>query len=412
MRVEAAGVTNTGQLREINEDSFLVDNHQRLFAVADGMGGHQAGEVASATAVEALRAAIASGRAINDAISDANVAVFEKAVDDPGLEGMGTTMTALVAPSFGDQLLIGHVGDSRGYLLRDGELSRLTDDHSLVEELVREGRLTPEQAEVHPQRAIITRALGVDDHVEVDVYTITVRTGDRIVLCSDGLTTMVRDRDVERMARAGNPPQRIAEELIEAANQAGGEDNITVVVVDVLEVEAGVPAGAEFVRLDGPVTPEPIAAPDVESPEPVTDAFMAARGRRIWGVVFLVVPLTVVLAIAVGGVYWYARQTYYVGIDDGEVVIFRGIPGGVLGWNPTVEERTRLDASDLPDSTRRDLDDDGAARGSLSGAHDFVEELRERTTPSTTSTSTPTTTTRRTVTTRAPTSPTLAGTAP
>ncbi|HEX5614228.1 MAG TPA: Stp1/IreP family PP2C-type Ser/Thr phosphatase [Acidimicrobiia bacterium] len=405
MRVEAAGATNTGRVREGNEDSFLVDDRQRLFAVADGMGGHQGGEVASATAVEALRASVASGRAINDAIRDANIAVFEKAVDDPGLEGMGTTMTALVAPSFGDQLLIGHVGDSRAYLLRDGELSRLTDDHSLVEELVREGRLTPEQAEVHPQRAIITRALGVDGQVEVDVYTITVRTGDRVVLCSDGLTTMVRDRDVERMARAGNPPQRTAEELIEAANQAGGEDNITVVVVDVLEVETGVPAGDEFARLDGPVTPAPIAAPDVAEPEPTTDHFMASRGRRMWGLVFLVVPLAMVLGVAVGGLYWYARQTYYVGIDDGEVVVFRGIPGGVLGWSPTVEQRTDVAASELREADRRNLEDDGAGRGSLTRAREYLRELLADTTTTTTSTTT-TTTTRPTVTTRALTSTT------
>lgn len=393
MRVAAAGATNTGRVREVNEDSYLVDERQGLYAVADGMGGHQAGEVASATAVEALRASVASGRAINDAIRDANIAVFEKAVDDPGLEGMGTTLTALVVPSFGDQLLIGHVGDSRAYLLRDGELSRVTDDHSLVEELVREGRLTAEQAEVHPQRAIITRALGVDGQVEVDVYTITVRAGDRVVLCSDGLTTMVRDRDVERMARAGNEPQRTAEELIEAANEAGGDDNITVVVVDVLEVEAGVPAGAEFARLDGPVTPEPVAAPEVDEPDERRDHFMASRRRRVWGVVFLVVPLALVLAIAVGGVYWYARQTYYVGIDGDDVVLFRGIPGGVLGWNPTVEERSDVVASELRESDRRDLEDDGAGRGSRRRAEEYLRELLARTTTTTTSSTSSTTTT-------------------
>src|SRR5262245_21053001 len=237
MKLTAGVYSDVGQLREINEDYPLVDERLALFAVADGMGGHQGGEVASRTAIEALRAAVASGLAINEAISRANDAVLKRAAGDAALAGMGTTMTAVVVVG-ASQLLIGHVGDSRAYLLHDGELRRITEDHSLVEELVREGRLTPEQAEVHPQRAIITRALGVEQVLEVDLYTVPVEAGDRLVICSDGLTTMLRDRDVERIARGESDAQRAAEALVDAANEAGGEDNITVVILDVVEVDA------------------------------------------------------------------------------------------------------------------------------------------------------------------------------
>ena len=185
MRLGAGFATDQGQLRDNNEDAFLVDDERALFAVADGMGGHRGGEVASRTAIESLRASIASGMPVNVAIERANTAVIDRAAGDSELQGMGTTMTA-VLPAGGHQLLIGHVGDSRAYLVHEGNLRRVTEDHSLVEELVREGRLTPEQAESHPQRAIITRALGIDTDVDVDLYTIDVDPGDRLIVCSDG----------------------------------------------------------------------------------------------------------------------------------------------------------------------------------------------------------------------------------
>jgi len=195
VKLAAASATDQGRVRSNNEDAFLIDDQRALFAVADGMGGHRGGEVASHTAIEALRAAIANGTPLHDAITRANTAVLTRAAGDDELTGMGTTMTAVVAIG-GRQLLIGHVGDSRAYMMHEGTLRRATDDHSLVEELVREGRLTPEQAEAHPQRAIVTRALGVDDPVDVDLYTLDVEAGDRVLLCSDGLTTMVRERDI------------------------------------------------------------------------------------------------------------------------------------------------------------------------------------------------------------------------
>src|SRR5689334_19528607 len=241
------------------------------------MGGHRGGEVASRTAIEALRAGVAAGRSVQDAITSANEAVIERARGDIELTGMGTTMTALVVAG-GRQVLIGHVGDSRAYLLHDGALRRVTDDHSLVEELVREGRLTPEQAESHPQRNIVTRALGLDEPVEVDVYPLEVVQGDRIILCSDGLTTMVRERDIERIVRGEPDPQRAAEQLVDAANTAGGEDNTSVVIIDVLEVDATDASGTQ------PVTPPPsparIMTPAPEVPAPSTGDSWPRRVRN------------------------------------------------------------------------------------------------------------------------------------
>ena len=265
MKLAAGSATHTGLVRGNNEDSFLVDDVHVLYAIADGMGGHRGGEVASRTAIEALRAAVAAGQPVHDAIVKANTAVIERAAGDDDLTGMGTTLTAVVVAG-GRQLLIGHVGDSRAYLLHDGTLRRVTDDHSLVEELVREGRLTPEQAESHPQRAIVTRALGVDAEVEVDLYTVEVAAGDRILLCSDGLTTMVRERDVERLARSEPDPQRAAELLVDAANRAGGEDNTSVVVVDVLEVDAAAAPDPDLARRRRPAPRRPM--PPAPDPEP------------------------------------------------------------------------------------------------------------------------------------------------
>ncbi len=231
MKLVPGGATDQGMVRDSNEDGYVVDRRLQLFAIADGMGGHRAGEVASATALEALRASVASGTGIGDAITSANAAVFSKATDDESLSGMGTTLTALIPDA--DGVLVGHVGDSRAYLLRDGELRQLTTDHSLVQEFIREGRLTEEQAAVHPQRSIITRALGVEADVEVDVYPVRLRAGDRLLLCSDGLSTMLRNDDIAGLLRRESDPTRAANLLVDAANAAGGEDNITTVVVDV-----------------------------------------------------------------------------------------------------------------------------------------------------------------------------------
>src|SRR3954471_4096987 len=266
MRLVPGGATDQGQVRDSNEDGYVVDRRLQLFAIADGMGGHRAGEVASATALEALRASVASGTGLGDAITSANAAVFSKATDDESLSGMGTTLTALVPD--GDRVLVGHVGDSRAYLLRDGELRQLTTDHSLVQEFIREGRLTEEQAAVHPQRSIITRALGVEPDVEVDVYPVPLHAGDRILLCSDGLSTMLRSDDIAGLLRRESDPTRAANLLVDAANAAGGEDNITTIVVDVEDDGADpfAPAPPSVNPSVTTTTPEVLAGTDEAAP--------------------------------------------------------------------------------------------------------------------------------------------------
>ena len=367
LKVVVAAVTDVGRVRvgQPNEDSFL-DQADRLglVAVADGMGGHNAGEVASATALEALRAAVASGEPLREAIEGANEAVLEKSESNREFYGMGTTLTAGMLGTDGS-LTIGHVGDSRAYFIRGGELRQITDDHSLVEELVRGGELTPEQAEVHPQRSIITRALGIDPQVDVDVYPIELQAGDRILLCSDGLTTMVRPEEIANILGGEPDPRRAAQLLVDAANAAGGEDNITAVIVEAVEVPED----------DAP----PAAVVDDGHDATETGARGAKRrrpGRTLFRVALWALPILLVLAVAFAFVGWYARNTYYVGSNGGRVTVFQGIKGGLLIWDPTIERRTDLDAGDLTQAQRQDVQD-GKKFSSRSGADAYVRRLRQ-----------------------------------
>src|SRR5438552_8591008 len=224
-------VTDTGRKRRHNEDVYLVD--PPIFAIADGVGGANAGEVAAAIAADALRGVGGSGEdTLVTLIQEANRRVYERAAEDAAKSGMGTTMTvALLEDS---RVRIGHVGDSRAYLIRDGELSHLTDDHSLVGELVRSGKLAPEEAETHPQRAVITRALGTDPDVDVDTVAIETRSGDLFLLCSDGLYSMVgNERILELVERNRRDLDAAAKALVAAANKGGGDDNITVVAFEI-----------------------------------------------------------------------------------------------------------------------------------------------------------------------------------
>jgi protein phosphatase len=402
VKIAAGFRTDVGRVRDGNEDSYVVDERLALFAVADGMGGHRGGEVASATAVEALRAAVASGRSIDAAVKAANTAVLERASRDSELTGMGTTMTAVVAFG-GAALLVAHVGDSRAYLLRDGHLERRTEDHSLVEELVREGRLTPEQAESHPQRAIVTRALGVDEDIEVDLYTIDARVGDRVVVCSDGLTTMLREREVERIARGEPEPQRCAEKLVDAAVEAGGEDNVTVVVLDILEVDEPAPPDPEALAADAGTTPETPGAPaasatDDEEPRPVAAAPVQTKRRRLAGLLFVIIPLLFIAAVAFGAIAWYDRHNWFFEDQGGKVVLFRGRPDALL-WNATAEEHPGVALRALTPQGRSAVE----RNRSFDSRRDAIAFLEAVTTTSTTTTTTSTTTTTRprTTTTRA-----------
>ena len=230
-RVRIGAATDVGRVRDHNEDSFLIDEAAGLVAVADGMGGHRGGEVASAAALEALRIAFVAGSSIEHAVVVANDAVYDQSVADPNLRGMGTTLTAGVLTE--QTFVLGHVGDSRAYLARDGGLRRVTTDHSLVEELIQAGELTEAEAEHDPRRSQITRALGLEPGVRVDIEEITLRPGDRILLCSDGLTNMVSEPELAAGLAATSDPQVLADELVSAANAAGGVDNITVIIIDV-----------------------------------------------------------------------------------------------------------------------------------------------------------------------------------
>lgn len=429
MKLIPGGATDQGQVREANEDGYVVDRRLHLFAVADGMGGHRAGEVASATALEALRAAVASGTGIGDAITSANSAVHGKASDDAELQGMGTTLTAIVPD--GNGVLVGHVGDSRAYLLRDGELRQLTTDHSLVEELVREGRLTEEQAAVHPQRSIITRALGVDSNVEVDVYPVALQAGDRLMLCSDGLTTMLRPDAIAALLRREPDPTRAANLLVDAANAAGGEDNITTIVIDIeddgadpfaaappaVPIEDSTTAEVPTV-IPSPIPAEPDVRPDVPAaaitspgmPEDASAAKALAQRdraarrkerhpvRSVGSFARFVVPILLILGLAFAMTAWYARRTYFVTFDGkGTVAVYQGRPGGLLMWDPTLVATTKITHADLPEAinqsveSRREFSDKDSAL-------DFVDTVRRRaaefaSTTTTTTTTLPTTTT-------------------
>ena len=380
MRFVAGAATDVGRVRDDNEDAYLVDKRLSLFAVADGMGGHRAGEVASAAALEALRASIASGDSIADAIRNANAAVLEKASDDSELMGMGTTLTAVV-PGSEHGVVIGHVGDSRAYIVHDGELEQLTDDHSLVEELVREGRLTHEQAEVHPQRSIITRALGIDAALEVDLVELPVQTGDRILLCSDGLTIMVRPAEIASILRREAHPAQAAERLIDAANEAGGDDNVTAVVLDVVDVEptseaeGAVAAEAATAVLDEApdIDEHPSTAPAPSEPEPRAPA---GRRRRALKMALIALPVLVILVIAFVAVGWYARRTYFVTFRDDQVTLFKGVPGGLLGWDPTLELTIDLTRDQLTPAERTPFEDERRF-GSRSEAVTFLGEVAD-----------------------------------
>jgi protein phosphatase len=224
-------------VRSHNEDCFEIDREHELFVVADGMGGHSHGEVASRMAVEAMgeEAGTRGEERVTTLIREANRRIFARSSEDAAASGMGTTMTAALVGDYG-VVTIGHVGDSRAYLLREGRLEQLTEDHSLVAELVRTGKLSAEEAERHPQRSVITRALGTDPEVDVDTFTVDAQAGDLFLLCSDGLTTMVDDEEILRTVEGSRDDlEHAAQVLVRKANRGGGEDNITVVFFELAE---------------------------------------------------------------------------------------------------------------------------------------------------------------------------------
>jgi PPM family protein phosphatase len=233
------GITDAGRKRRRNEDAYVIE--PPLFAVADGMGGAQAGEVASRLAAAALKeSGVERGGEdrIVSVIQEANRRIYDRSNADPNASGMGTTMTVALVEN--GQVAFGHVGDSRAYLIRDGTMEQLTEDHSLVAELMRSGKLSPEEAETHPQRSVITRALGTDPDVDVDTFTIAAQTGDVFLLCSDGLTTMVSNETIlDLVERNRASMDKALRALVGAANRGGGEDNITIVAFEITDEASG-----------------------------------------------------------------------------------------------------------------------------------------------------------------------------
>jgi protein phosphatase len=369
LRLAAGGATDVGRVRTINQDSFLLLPDRSMFAVADGMGGHQGGEVASQLAIEALRAGYADGDpdALVDAIEEANLQIHERGEADPNLRGMGTTVVAvaIVPESAGDDrssLVVANVGDSRAYLFRDGDLTQITEDHSMVADLVREGRITEAEAEVHPQRNIVTRVLGVYDQVDIDLWPVDAVRGDRLLLCSDGLFNEVAADQIAAVLRRLADPQEASDELVRRALEGGGRDNVTVVVVDVVDdggvaerasaALAGAPSGLGSDR--GPDLAGFTAAPEAPtgasaSDEPARER-VPLRKRFTWRVVAFVVIVLAVLGGAIATIQWYGTSAYFLGVDDGELVLYKGRPGGILWIDPKVVDRTGIDEDDVPGS--------------------------------------------------------------
>ncbi len=334
---DQAFATDTGRQRSANEDSVFV--RAPVFVIADGMGGAQAGEVASKASVESFDHDLPVGppeRILRDTIEGANRTIHKLARQDPNLAGMGTTTTAAILDEKAEELAIGHVGDSRAYRLRRGKLERLTRDHSLVEEMRRKGQLTEAQAEDHPQRSIITRALGPEPEVEVDLQTVPAQAGDVFLICSDGLTTMLDDEHIERLLARATSMRSAVRALVDEANRAGGRDNISVIAFKL--VDAAEPAlDSEGATLIGQSAEEAgltstevrrRAAADAarKRREDQAAAAPGRRRRRLKRVAGVLALLVVVGAIVFGATYGL-HNVYFLGTDDaGRVALYRGVP--------------------------------------------------------------------------------------
>ncbi len=434
--LRSGSASDVGRVRTVNEDLALES--LSLFAVADGMGGHVGGEIAARTAIDTLQAEFArkaSAEGLAAAIHEANKAVWERGHADVDLRGMGTTLiaAALVATDDGDRLVLANVGDSRAYRLHAGELVQLTTDHSVAEELVARGELSEEEAAVHPHRHILTRALGVQPDVAVDVWELVPEEGDRFLLCSDGLTNEVSTDRITDVLMRTRDPRESAETLVRMANQAGGNDNATVVVLDVMvgeppaaaaqdahvgEAAAGAAAWASAAPDGGAVKPaspgatmvvSPPEAQGTRAPEPGSSGPVTTNGvgaavvsrsapdttldrppsRRIdphtgaripRRITFRVVLFLVVLGgLAYAGfatVRWYVHSSYFVGFSHNQVVIYQGRPGGFVGINPKIVKRTQVTAGQVPSYKVPDLQS-GVQEPSYKAALGYVTSLQQ-----------------------------------
>ena len=352
LELQPFGVTHAGKVRQNNEDALLVGEgeDETLFVVADGIGGFEAGEVASSLAVDVLKD-LQPDEPFKAAIGEANRRIVAAGRGDEKLSGMGTTVVAIrFGGKQGEPVAeVAHVGDSRAYLMRGGDMNPITEDHSLVAELVRSGDLTRDQAAEHPQKNLITRALGADEEVDVDTATLPIEAGDRILLCSDGLSDMVSEAGIsEILADSPDDPERAARVLLSAALDAGGNDNITVVVVDVKEQPAEDVRERPERRSSGIselLAAEPsVKDMDARTPSrgkaapsrPRRPTRRAARRKRsgFWkGLGKLVRGLAIVLVLvaALTPVYLWGSSRYFFEFDEGEVVAYQGLPYAPFG---------------------------------------------------------------------------------
>jgi PPM family protein phosphatase len=353
LELQPFGVTDTGKVRPNNEDALLVGEgeDETLFVVADGIGGFEAGEVASSIAVDVLKN-LQPDEPYKAAIEEANRRIVAAGRGDEKLSGMGTT---IVAVRFGGTQRepvaeVAHVGDSRAYLMRGGELNPITEDHSLVAELVRSGDLTRDQAAEHPQKNLITRALGADEEVDVDTAILPIEAGDRLLLCSDGLSDMVSEGEIsELLADPPDDPERVARGLLSAALEAGGNDNITIVVVDVKErpareadareaPEKRSGGTSEMLALGpsdrGTLSPPGSKGAQKSPPRRTARATRRKRSRGFWaglGKLVRGLAIVLVLVLALTPVYLWGSSRYFFEFDEGEVVAYQGLPYAPLG---------------------------------------------------------------------------------
>jgi PPM family protein phosphatase len=376
MRVVVGVATDIGRVRERNEDSYLVE--PPLYAVADGMGGARGGAVASSLALDTVEELFRGGKAsLADTIRSANRAVFERSISDRKVSGMGTTLTATTVDEHGAHL--GHVGDSRAYLLRAGALRQLTDDHTLVNRMVKAGEITPQEAGTHPHRNVLTRSIGTEPEVVVDENDVPLIDGDRLLLCSDGLTGMVTEPQIQAILETTPDPQESADRLIKAANRAGGIDNITVVILDIHEddddalgVDPG--KGAEVSRS---------ADPEEQSRAAASTAIVGTqRGRRpsaatikkwiIRAGVVVIAALAVFFAVRI-----YLDRQWYVGESNGYVAVFQGIPATIGGLHLShVELETDIPVADVARLPQYPALADGITANDREEALGIVEQIR------------------------------------
>ena len=408
---KAAAVSHVGKIRSNNQDSGYAGRD--LFVVADGMGGHAGGDVASAIAVSRIREAdreYASAPeaefALQSALIAANSLLAETVFEHPELTGMGTTVSAMVR--VGDQIAFAHIGDSRIYLLRDGELKQVSTDHTFVQRLVDSGRITEEEAMVHPRRSVLMRVLGdVDASPEIDTWTLDTRPGDRWLICSDGLSGVVKHDDMQAALASKDGPKQVAERLLKHSLDAGAPDNVTAVIVDIADTARGdivkepITVGSAAAPLQFGAEPKPTARPArlpglrLHPIRPATgpthfepqsedyldelieeDARRVRRRRLTWMIGLIALVVAIVLAIFFG--YEWTQSRYFVGTSpDGKVAIYQGVQQGIgpIGLSHLYEE-SNVTVDDLPEYDKQQVEQTINA-DDLQAAKTIVEQLSD-----------------------------------